>query len=269
MCTVTVIALEGAGGVPGVRLVTNRDERRGRPEALPPVWHEGGDRRMVWPVDPLETMGEADWEGIGDRWGKVGGGGTWVGASDRGFILTLLNHQPPESVPVPGDVISRGTIITRVIDSDDAEHAMERAAELDLERFAPFRLISADITDYGDGPTVRVAELGWDRREMYIETSKPPKCFVSSGLGDHVVEPRLRMFDEIVGRSGESPGASEQDAFHDRREAPSPELAIRMSRPEARTVSRTAVTLLPAGDRWAVEMGYEALTDEVLADEGR
>lgn len=212
MCTVSVITTRA-----GFRLVTNRDVPRSRAPSRPPAWRTVQHARAVWPTDP-------------------DGGGTWVGASDRGLVLCLLNKNPEPPVDLSDltDLRSRGLIIPELIDRDDAAEAIAGLDEGDLGVFAPFRLLACDRA--ADG-AVRILEADWDRRRLLIERHETPACFVSSGLGDSRVLPRLPLFDQSV-RDGD---AASQDAFHRHRWPGRTEISVLMSRPDARTVSISTV----------------------------
>lgn len=206
MCTVTIIPTSDGG----IRLVSNRDEQRSRPVAMPP------ERRVLragivaaWPTDPA-------------------GGGTWIAASSRGLCLSLLNVNL-ERLPEPTEgMLSRGTIIPTLIDSITPGAVLERLERSALDRFMPFRLVAADATE--------VAEFRWDGGSFKAEAAElMPRCFVSSGLGDELVEPRLDLWRAWIAEHGVSPEA--QDAFHEHRWDDRPEISVNMERDDARTVS--------------------------------
>ncbi len=239
MCTVTIIR-ESSGAV---RMVTSRDESPRRAPALPPRWHTlGGGGRAVWPVDPT-------------------GGGTWVAAADTGLALTILNCNPrtPPSLPPRDDLVSRGTIIPALIDSGSASAVMQRLANLDLQRYGPFRLIALDTRDAM--PTI--IESRWDYQTLaVVEHAGAPVCFASSGLGDHRVEPRLDLFERMVVAVGATP--ERQDAFHRHRWDDRPEISVLMHRPEARTVSICAMRLAPAvGEQVSINATYTPIDASV------
>ncbi len=232
MCTVTLIPIPG-----GVRLVTNRDESRGRPPAEPPEVRIICDGvRAIYPLDPQE-------------------GGTWVAVTDRGLIFTLLNANPTTSqsthsssanqesagaathgarVRVSKALYSRGSIILRLTEAGDIDHAVGIARELDLDLYSPFRLLIADTQ------SVQVAAwtpqgLEWSRQSV------APMCLASSGLGDERVLPRLVLFQQWLKTHGATHAA--QDAFHSHVWPDRPEISVMMSRVDARTVSITTVEL--------------------------
>src|SRR5262245_9808077 len=121
MCTVTIIPVEG-----GFRLSCNRDERRDRARAEPPVAQTLENRRAVFPVDPV-------------------GPGTWVGVNDKGLAAALLNRTSGSTRPcAPRDRRSRGLVVPMLLDCASLEAALEICTTLQVESFAPFRLVVVD-----------------------------------------------------------------------------------------------------------------------------
>lgn len=227
MCTVTLIPLPGAG----VRLVTNRDESRRRAPGLPPVVRTvAPSLRAAYPID-----GEA--------------GGSWVAVSERGVLLAILNSNltPAPPVPAHGQLLSRGLVIPRLVDAEDANAAAERVGDLALPRMAPFRLVIADAE------SVRVAAWSGERLE-HSRYPLSPMCLASSGLGDERVAPRLALFEQWMDRYG--PTSQSQDAFHRHVWPDRPEISVMMSREDARTVSVTAVELRHAAAGSHATMTY-------------
>jgi hypothetical protein len=273
MCTVSIIGLTQPGSrgrslAAGFRLITNRDELRTRPAATPPKWH---DREMtvvarqdpaaaaLFPVDPT-------------------GGGTWVGASPSGLVLCLLNANPVPAprLPARDQLLSRGVVIPRLLaeHADDAcglDAVMASLSSLELDRFAPFRLVGVEPVDAGgggaEGWTYRVTEACWNLTDLVQEEHPAgPVCLVSSALGDPLVKPRLSLFDAMVRGASEHPGQAQalaQGRFHRHVWPASPEISVLMSRPDARTVSITAVDvcLLPGASDALVSMQYDAIAD--------
>lgn len=228
MCTASLIPLPD-----GLRLVFNRDESRTRAPGLPPAWHDlPHGLRAIWPTDPAA-------------------GGTWIAASTRGLVLAVMNYnlEPPPSPP--GSPASRGSLIPRLIDALSPALAAQRLDAMDLAPFPPFRMLAADPGS--------VLELRWDRARLErVEPGRPPLCWASSGLGDSRVRPRLPLFEERVARDP-TPGA--QDAFHRHAWPDRPEISVRMSRAEARTVSITTVQVLRSATpgRFEVRMDTEPI----------
>lgn len=228
MCTLT-INFEGRR----TRAVFSRDELKDRAPGLAPRWAKYGDVRAVGPVD-----GQA--------------GGTWMAANEHGLVLCLLNANPPgPTTPVdPARVVSRGLIVPELIQHREAERAAEALGARDLSCFAPFRLVAFGVREADP-----VREIAWDRRRVEVRRhERRPLCFVSSGLGDRVVRPRLVLFEEFC-RWGFD--ASAQDRFHRHRWPDRPAISVLMERDEARTVSLTTVTVEPGEAAARVEMSYE------------
>lgn len=255
MCTLSVIplghaALPHLAGEAGFRVVVNRDEQRDRPAALQPRWRAAGegDGRAIWPIDPR-------------------GGGTWVAASERGLVLALLNVNLEPAPTLPRGMHSRGEIIPRLIDSEGAAEAVSRLSGFDLDRFAPFRVVAVGPDragrDWNGGMVVQ--EARWDRARL-VTRALPAgaACFVSSGLGDSRVTPRLELFRELVAAA---PVAARQDAFHDHAWAGRESTSVMMSREDARTVSVTAVEIRPrtGASRVQVRMTYRPVYDAQVA----
>jgi hypothetical protein len=235
MCTISIIQAPAPSGrgAPTLRIVCNRDESRSRPPASPPRWRSvGGSEplRAIWPMD-------------------MEGGGTWLGASERGLVLSLLNlNQEPRFDPrTVAGMRSRGLVIPSLLGAECARSAVARLERLSLRHYAPFRLIAI-----GPGPHDDVAEASWDRTRLAVRWHpQGPLCFVSSGLGDHVAAPRLELFEEMV--AGPGPTPERQDEFHRYTIPGRGEIGVLMSRADARTVSITTVESGPAG----VQMEYE------------
>lgn len=242
MCTVSIIpvfdgdpALRG-----GFRVVCNRDENHSRPPAAAPKWRNIGNTtaRAIWPMD-LEA------------------GGTWIGAAEHGLCLCLLNLnlEPPGSFLGRGKLRSRGLLIPELLAGRDLEEVEAGLRAADLRQVAPFRLIAIDLVALGLCDP-RVLEARWDHRELQMTWhGGMPVCFVSSGLGDSMVQPRLDLFEEAVVAPGATP--ERQDAFHRHMWPDRPEISVLMSREDARTVSVTTLEVRhdAAGARGS--MNYE------------
>ncbi|MCA9292501.1 MAG: NRDE family protein [Phycisphaerales bacterium] len=231
MCTVTIISLPGGGR----RLVSNRDELRARPDAIPPEAQVIDGVRVLAPRDPL-------------------GGGTWVAGNDRGLAMTLLNLNERPRAGMPPGRISRGGIVRHASGANTAHEAMAAAAELDLDGMLPFRfvVVQGDI----------VLEGRWDQRrfdvlehtlECGVEGAPGTACFTSSGLGDALVTPRLALWRQWS--ETQPVTVALQDKFHGHRWSDRLSISVHMERTDARTVSTTAVNVVPND---GVEMHYWA-----------
>lgn len=252
MCTVSVISVRH-----GFRLVSSRDEQRARPEASAPQWRripgpggaDAGTLRAIWPADRAADGSE---------------GGTWIGASERGLAITLLNFNltPPPVLP-PG-LTSRGDLIPALLHLNSAHAVTSALHDMDLSSFAPFRLVAVERPTPDEPPVA--AEVRWDRRAIASAWHRVPVCFASSGLGDELVQVRLPLFEEMVVR-GRSDDPRVQDEYHAHVWPDRPHVSVLMSRAEARTVSTTAVEVVRDGwtGRAEVRMAYQPVPLEAAA----
>lgn len=237
MCTVSIIPLDPVAQA--IRVVCNRDELRTRAPALPPRLRQFGDARAITPIDPTS-------------------GGTWIAVNDAGIVFTLLNYSVAAARSIDASAsalpISRGRIIPALLHCESVSEATEAALQIRPSDFQPFRLIVVDPHSYSelvlDGRMLRA-----ERRALQAR----PLLFTSSGLGNEVVEsPRRRLFDQMFLAGEITP--QRQDAFHRHSWPDAAHLSIRMSRTEARTVSRTTIEL----SNGVARMTYEPIADETV-----
>lgn len=222
MCTVTIVATANR-----VRVACNRDERRTRAVALRPVARTTPAGTLIYPVDPLS-------------------GGTWIGASDRGFAAVLLNRRPAVRPEPRSHVTSRGTIVPPLLASGSFAAALSTARAIDCGAFQPFTLVVVDRDR---------AVAFTPRGDRYAETVygfEAPLFFTSSSLGDHVVAPpRRTLFEAMVLRARDPLAA--QRRFHCHNWHAAQHLSVLMAREDAATVSRTTIDLHATGMRVAYE----------------
>jgi hypothetical protein len=293
MCTLSIIPVyrsrrDGARAV-GFRLVFSRDEQRSRPAALPPRWHEvraeeggsgvGGKVRAIWPTDAQA-------------------GGTWIAGTTTGVVVCLLNAAPDPMprLPEASRMLSRGGIIPAVLSrvcvaevGRVADEIIRAVGAMDLERYAPFRLVALEplgANVIANGESASGAHWGRSHRRGLVaawhrdgalrvqEMADGPVCLASSGLGDARVLGRIDLFGNEVVRAGATPAS--QDRFHRHAWANSPETSVLMSRADARTVSITTVEVVPDaasdaggagrhGTGWTVEMEYVPVRESTAA----
>lgn len=219
MCTVTVVPHAA-----GLRLLCNRDERRSRPEAMPPRVHDLDGMRAVFPVDPE-------------------GGGTWIGCNSAGLTVALLNAYPPGRPKTVRRTRSRGLIARALLRRRSLGDAMTELHGVDPLAFGPFQLV---ILHDGRVAVVTSDALSLTRSPPHIVGA--PLLFTSSSLGDSLVTPpRRQLFECLVLRVGDTARLAGQARFHDHQWPARPELSVRMERPDALTVSRTIVDITAGG----------------------
>jgi len=233
MCTVTFLPLAD-----GYLLATNRDERRDRGAALPPSLRRLGGRRVVAPTD-------AD------------AGGTWVAVDDLGRGLCILNGDRPPARPPPADAPSRGRLGLDLMEEPVRDAALERLERRRADgrlRERPFKLLVLE-----PGPTPLMHRIDWDGVQLATaETSEPSLAISSTFEPDAVARVRAEAFVELLERVAAPADelAAAQRRWHASHTPSRPEgdaYGVCMHRPDARTVSLTAVAVT-AGE---VSMAYQ------------
>lgn len=133
MCTVTYIPLGNK-----ILLTSNRDEKGIRKKAIPPEISAGNNTKLLFPKDAQA-------------------GGTWIGASESGTLMVLLNGGFIKHEPAAAYRKSRGMIFLDVLSETKALPAFKRINLLGIE---PFTLII-----WEDG---MLYECRWSGEEKYI-----------------------------------------------------------------------------------------------------
>ena len=153
MCTVTFIARRK-----GYALGMNRDEKLTRVTALPPSIHRMKGRVALYPSEPK--------------------GGTWIGVTDTGVTLALINWYAIAR-RVAEAPLSRGELVQRALAGDSPEVADRILAKSPLARVNPFRLI-------GVFPgTTEILEWRWDLQVLgRIAHPWQTAIWISSGFDE-------------------------------------------------------------------------------------
>ena len=152
-------------------------------------------------------------------------------------------------VAKPLPVRSRGLIIPNLLGCRSLINALDIAAGLDPTQFDLFRLalvhrmVAVVLTS--NGMTLSVETMNVSR----------PFMLTSSSLGDAVVEaPRRRLFERLVLKN-ESAWLPAQTRFHAHQWRSRTEISVAMERPDARTVSRTLISVTSD----TIELRYDPL----------
>jgi hypothetical protein len=223
MCTVSVVSSFDRSAV---RLLFNRDERRLRPLARPPVVQAAGDGHALWPTDPVSE-------------------GTWIAANDAGLVFALMNTDGHRTEP---DMTSRGTLIPSLAHAASIPEAVARWRAIDTTVFAPFRLVVAN--------SEQIVMLTRGCSEPAVLPGGRAHVFSSSSLGDAVVEgPRRGLLVQML-RAEPDPWMA-QTRFHHHAWPDRRHMSVMMSRADACTVSCTEV-ILASG---SVGMHYRPIVD--------
>ena len=222
MCTVTWLRAGGA-----LELWASRDERRVRGPEVAPYADTLRGVRFAAPRD-------AD------------AGGTWIVASERGLVLTVLNgHLEPEDAAIPAGFESRGLLVLDLADAADPAEVEARVAAADLARYRSFHLLALAA-----GAPARLLE--WDGARLAVDRDADARApLVSSAHEpDDVARRRRAVYQQLVARRGAVDAAllSEYHASH--ADGPGPRsVCMHRDDAETRSLSRAVVE----GDRVRLE----------------
>ncbi len=205
-------------------LFFSRDERRSRSTAEPPRVREVDGTRILAPRDP-------------------DGGGTWILGNEFGLGVCLLNAWAEQAAAKPGER-SRGLLLMDLATARELDEARDRLTRaLQKTRYAPFQIL---ILDSGGA----ILRHHWNGTELRARPIPAPPIVVSSAVSEEEVGRRRARL--LAGLDGDPVEALR--SFHLDPGTPDAQ-SVRMSRPEARTVSLTQMTLI-AGP--SVRMRYWA-----------
>jgi len=219
----------------GYDLFFSRDEQRSRALGQPPREHGGDGTRWLAPRDPQ-------------------GGGSWIVANSHGLTVCLLNaydidpqpHRAPNT-DRPARARSRGWLpveLAAARNLADCQRRLQRV--LTLATFAPCLLLCLQ-------PRGTVACWQWTGSMLHrIGDPVRPPLTTSSHESDRVTRSRHAVFD-LTAASG-APSVEQLRRYHECPDQAADASTVRMSRPDARTVSLTHVQVR---DR-EVAMAYAA-----------
>jgi hypothetical protein len=214
VCTITLIAREK-----GFLLGMNRDEKRSRPQGLPPSERHIGSYRAIYPSEP--------------------GGGTWISLNNCGVTLALINWYS-----VPGRVttspVSRGEVIPSMNTAGCAESVDIAFSKLPLWRINPFRLVGIFLE------SKEVLEWQWDLSQLARKAHHwRSQQWISSGFDEPTAETiRSQTFRQFLTQ----PSAGRSDWLRRLHASHTPEcgpFSTCMHRSDAVTVSYTQVSVSP------------------------
>lgn len=215
MCTVTYIP--GRKNVPLI-LTSNRDESTLRKQASEPIIKKLKNNINI--LTPLDM--EA--------------GGSWIGTSEKGRIVCLLNGAFEKHLRKPPYRMSRGLVF---LDNFLFDHIEAYAKDYLFNDIEPFTLIIIESL-----PTTELYELRWDGRALFFSKKEETAAHIWSSPTLYNKEVRdkregwfnnwLKGYEEITPRTmfnfhtngGSGAPASEQ---------------INMERPNVKTVSTTQI----------------------------
>ena len=161
MCTMSWILADD-----GYTVFFNRDEAKTRSLAEWPKIQQRNGMRLIAPRDP-------------------DGGGTWMGANENGVTCCLLNNYGPKSPIANGKPISRGLLVSAMLELDSQQAMLNALDKLPLGEFRPFWLTIFE-------PKKNVVLAGWDGRQLRMTDRNIPFPITSSSVQSHEVEQHRR-----------------------------------------------------------------------------
>ncbi|TVP78210.1 MAG: hypothetical protein EA352_02390 [Gemmatimonadales bacterium] len=198
----------------------SRDERRDRSTGRAPERLDLCGTRVLAPLDP-------------------DGGGTWIFGNEFGLGACLLNDWQENGGSGTGRR-SRGRLLLDLAGARDLQEARTRLVRsVETARHAPFHLLVFGV----DGA---VSRHQWNGTALRDHPAPDPPILISSSVSpDQVRSYRTRRLRELCGACGRSSVEDLRD-FHLDRCGPASRRSVRMSRPDARTVSLVWMTLAAA-----------------------
>ena len=188
----------------------NRDEKKTRGPAEPPVWRAEG---FLAPRD-------------------LDGGGAWLTVNRQGLILGLLNRWSDSTTP---SLRSRGLLVWELAALPDVASLAGSLEDRPLACHAPFTLVALDEREE--------ARWDWDGRLLKRSVAVAPVTS-SSWRPEDVIPARERAFARLERRGD----PVELERYHSGGR-PTP-FNVRMLRPDAQTWSRSRIEVTASHLRW-------------------
>ncbi len=197
-------------------LFFNRDESRLRPEAEIPSCFEMAGVSYLSPVDPE-------------------GGGTWIWVNRNGVIGCLLNNYLVCN-DGPAEPVSRGLLLKSLVTQKDSESLCQSVSMVELRNYKGFSIFAMDPNHH------RLAT--WDGANLCLLPEEEVRNPLSSSgyLPDQIIAHRKKLYDS---RFDSFPFQDPKALFsyHTFHDPALPAHSVLMSRPDARTVSISQVSV--------------------------
>jgi hypothetical protein len=231
MCTVTFIPTSFSDFV----LTSNRDEAPDR-STIPPQKYELNGTMLLFPKDTVA-------------------GGTWIGISEKQRLICLLNGGFTSHVREENYRMSRGVIVTDLLQASDFSEAVAR---FNFSGIEPFTMIVADWEN-----ELQLLEVVWDGAQHFVtEKSIAPQIWSSSLLySEEVKAEREEWFSSFLFENM-SPSKEDAITFHTNAGNGNPEMNLIMDRGFVKTKSITQITK----DNGTVGMRYEDLKKQLIIE---
>lgn len=220
MCTVSWLHCDS-----GYQLFCNRDERHTRGRAAPPQLHQRAGVSFIAPTD-------------GDH------GGSWIGVNEFGLSLCLLNRYQDEAAQPLQPTVSRGLLLTALMDSDSPAQVSCRIKQSELTSFQPFTLLAL-------APESPALIIHWTGRELLTDSNAEAQMPLTSSSYEtaRVIECRQQQFAELKQQAGKIT-ADLLVKFHRSHAPERGPLSVCMHRADAATVSFSRISIADGAIRF-------------------
>lgn len=214
----------------------NRDESRMRLEAEIPCRFETSGISYLSPVD-------------------TDGGGTWIWANSQGVIGCLLNNYQVKKEGAANPV-SRGLLLKSLASRRDTESLFDAVKMTDLHMYRGFLIFGMDLNTHG--------LITWDYDNLQFSSEGDVHSPITSSgyLPEEIISHRKNLynnrFDTVL-----SPSPEELFSYHTFHDPALPAYSVLMSRPDARTVSLSQVSVDPE----RVRFSYGAVSEQCRPDD--
>jgi len=174
VCTLTYVPTQS-----GFIITSNRDESIKRGKAIPPQVHAHGAVNILMPQDPDKS-------------------GTWIGVSEKGRVVVLLNgalkpheHRPPYRM-------SRGLVLLDSFGFDSFERFVN---EHDFKGIEPFTIIAIHRGQ-------RVTDFRWDGSTIHrrqVQSAEPHVWTSAQMYSPSVHEATVKRFTHFLANHSQAP----------------------------------------------------------------
>ena len=193
MCTVTFIPQHNSNYI----LTSNRDESVARSKALTPELTQLDDVDVILPKDSSK-------------------GGTWIGTTNQGKTLCLLNGAFVKHTVTNDYVKSRGLV---VLDFFKTNHSKSFIESYSLKGIEPFTLVIID-----KGEVLSLLELKWDGNTKHVRQLNPNESHIWSSATLYNAEKANFKSTHFKSFVQNNPNANDILEFHENGTEELPEL---------------------------------------------
>lgn len=212
MCTVTFYPISNSEFV----LTSNRDEAPNRATLFPEIYSHN-DVEMLYPKDAVA-------------------GGTWIGASSRKRMLSLMNGGFVPHKRKQAYRLSRGVVVLHLLEKLSVKDFLE---SFDFEGIEPFTVI---LLDWEEKP--ELLQIVWDEVKLHVESLEiRPHIWSSSPLYTPEMHAQRSAWFEAFLAENRLARPSDLWAFHHTAGGDDKEISLRIDRGYVRTKSITQLVL--------------------------